>query len=343
MISTPPITAAAASVEHLCHVYARTRRKKKNGRGSNIDETAAIDQGRRTALDDVTFNVHPGEIFAILGPNGGGKTTLFRILATMLLPTTGTARVFNRDVTHDPQFIRARLGVVFQSPALDDKLSAIENLRHHGHLYGLRGGDLAARIEAWLDMFGLAARGHESVGKFSGGMKRRVELAKAMLHDPDMLLLDEPATGLDPGGRRDLWEQVERLRDTRGVTVILTTHLMDMAERCDRVAILDRGRLVAVNSPDRLKAGIGGHIVSVTPIHDVRTLCQIITDRFGPWPAGGHPIVANGQVRFEREDGAAFVGELNETLPGRIAQFTFGRPTLEDVFLHLTGHTLYGG
>lgn len=287
------------------------------------------------ALDGVSLNVTPGEVFAILGPNGGGKTTLFRILATMLRPTSGSAALFGRDVVREAQAVRRQLGVVFQSPSLDAKLTARENLHHHGRLYGLGGGDLRQRIDEGLSRFKLADRANEAVERFSGGMRRRVELAKAMLHHPTLLLLDEPATGLDPAARRDLWERLTELRDERGVTIALTTHLMDEADRCDRLAILDRGRLQAVDAPAALKARIGGHVITVQANGGAETLAGRIADRFAV-----SPVVSDQTIRWEQPDGPEAVAALGAAFGDHIHSITVGQPTLEDVFLDLTGTPL---
>jgi ABC-2 type transport system ATP-binding protein len=286
--------------------------------------------GERRALDGVSFSVEPGEIFGLLGPNGGGKTTLFRILSTALDPTLGSAAVLGLDVVRDRAAVRRRIGVVFQSPSLDPKLTVIENLVHQGHLYGLRGSDLRGRIDEMLARLVLADRARDRVEKLSGGLQRRVELAKGFLHQPEVLLLDEPSTGLDPGARRDLWDYLLHLK-SRGVTALLTTHLMDEADRCDRLAILDRGRVVAAGAPETLRSEIGGHVVSVRSA-DPRALCDEIRGRFG-----GEPAVVDGTVRVERPDGAAFVPQLVGAFPGRILSVTVARPTLEDVFIRRTG------
>src|SRR6185503_11397498 len=201
--------------------------------------------GERVALDRVSIGVAAGEIFGLLGPNGGGKTTLFRILSTLVRPTSGSATILGLDLLRDTGALRSRLGVVFQAPSLDKKLKVRENLAHQGHLYGLAGAALRRRIDHLLLEFNLRDRAGDLVETLSGGLQRRVEIAKSLLHRPELLLLDEPSTGLDPGARIDLWQTLYRLRDQQGVTALLTTHLMEEAERCDRVAIIDLGRIVA--------------------------------------------------------------------------------------------------
>lgn len=289
----------------------------------------------RTALDGVTFAVAPGEIFGLLGPNGGGKTTLFRILSTLLLPTSGAAHVFGLDVARDPHAVRRRIGVVFQAASLDQKLTPFENLRHHGHLYGLRGRALRQRGLDALARVGVADRAGDRVETLSGGLQRRVELAKGLLHNPDLLLLDEPSTGLDPGARRDLWQHLTHLRDSDRVTVLVTTHLLEEAERCDRLGILDRGRLVAEGTPDQLKKSIGGDVI-VLGARDPETLRRQVEERFGL-----RATTVNGTVRLERERGHEFIAQLVEAFPGQIDSVTVSKPTLEDVFIHRTGHRLW--
>jgi ABC-2 type transport system ATP-binding protein len=287
--------------------------------------------GDRLALDGVTFDVRPGEIFGLLGPNGGGKTTLFRIASTLLRPAGGLVRVFGTDAAAHPAAARARMGVVFQKPALDARLTVAENLRHQGHLYGLAGDKLKARADAVLAGVGLADRTGDMVGVLSGGLQRRVEVAKALLHQPDLLLLDEPSTGLDPTARRDIWQDLSRLRTERGTTVVLTTHLMEEAAACDRVAILDRGRLVACDTPAALVSSIGGDVVLVTT-RDAPELAPRIAARFEV-----HAEVMDGRVRIERDQGHRFIAALVEAFPGEIDAVALGKPTLEDVFVHFTG------
>lgn len=288
--------------------------------------------GDRLALGGVDFTVAEGEIFGLLGPNGGGKTTLLKILSTALVPTAGTAHVAGSDVVVDPGAVRRRIGVVFQHPGLDPHLTPRENLRHHGHLYGLTGTDLTERIEAGLARLGVADRADERVKALSGGLRRRVELAKGLLHAPRVLLLDEPTVGLDPGGRREFWDHLRGLRGATGVTVVVTTHLMDEGERCDRIGILDRGVVVALDRPDALRREIHGEVITLVT-DDPSGLAAAIGERFDVWPT-----VVDGAVRIEREDGAAFVPRLAEAFPGRVHSITVGQPTLEDVFVQRTGH-----
>jgi ABC-2 type transport system ATP-binding protein len=286
------------------------------------------------ALAGVGFEVAPGEIFGFLGPNGGGKSTLFRILATLARPDRGEIQVFGADLVREAAAVRRRLGVVFQNPSLDLVLTVGENLTHHGHLYGLSGRELDARIGSALERFGLADRRGQRAKELSGGLRRRAEIAKALLHRPSLLLLDEPSTGLDPAARRDLWSTLEEMRRD-GVTVLLTTHFMEEGDRCDRLALLDRGSVVAEGAPAALKAAIGGDVVTLTG-PDPETLARDVAVR---WPELA-PEVRDGAVRVERERGHELVARLAEAFAGRIDAMTVARPTLEDVFLRHTGRRL---
>jgi ABC-2 type transport system ATP-binding protein len=287
--------------------------------------------GDRMALDRVSLSVAEGEIFGLLGPNGSGKTTLFKILTTLLRPTSGTATLFSSDIATDPAGVRRLLGVAFQNPSLDGKLTCLENLVHHGHLYGLRGRTLATRSLELLERFGLADRRGDQTEKLSGGLKRRLELAKAILHRPRLLILDEPATGLDPGARQDVWRDLFTLRKDEKITVVLTTHLMDEAERCDRLAIMNGGQVVAQGSGDELKAEIGGDVISVETA-DPEKLAADIAARFSLTAQ-----CVEGAVRIEMPEAHKFVATLIEAFPGAVRSVHLGKPTLEDVFLHHTG------
>lgn len=290
--------------------------------------------GERVALDGVTMTVRAGELFGLLGPNGGGKTTLFRVLTTTIPPTSGTARVLGRTLPAEAAQVRAEIGVVFQAPSLDKKLTVRENLLHQGHLYGLRGADLASRIARNLETAGITDRANEMTESLSGGLRRRTEMAKGLLHDPKVLFLDEPSTGLDPGARHDLWDHLARLRDERGVTSLVTTHLMEEAERCDRVGVLDRGKLVALGTPQELRASIGGDVVTIVPraSSDLARLRAEVEERFRVAAKS-----VGGVVRAETTDGAALVPEVLRAFGEDVASVTVGRPTLEDVFLAKTG------
>jgi ABC-2 type transport system ATP-binding protein len=286
------------------------------------------------ALDGVSFRVERGELFALLGPNGGGKSTLFKILSTLLRAGGGAARVLGHDVAREPEAVRRRLGVVFQHPSVDGALTVEENLVHHGHLYGLAGRALGTALDAVVARLGLADRRRDRVGSLSGGLVRRAELAKALLVRAEVLLLDEPTTGLDPRARREFLLELRALRDADGLTAVLTTHDMDEAERCDRVAVLDRGRLVALGTPDALKAQVGGDVL-VVQAPAPEALRDGVKARFG---LDGR--VVDGTLRLERARGHELVRDLIETFPDEIRAVTYGKPTLEDVFVRLTGHRL---
>jgi ABC-2 type transport system ATP-binding protein len=290
----------------------------------------------RTALNGVSFEVRPAELFGLLGPNGSGKTTLFRILSTLMVPTGGKAIVMGFDAAHDPAEVRRQIGVVFQAQSVDPKLTAYENLWHQGHLYGIRGAALKARVQEILSRVGLADRAKEQVGTFSGGMQRRIELAKGLLHHPGVLLLDEPTTGLDPGARIDLWQYLQILRDEEHVSVLVTTHLMEEAARCDRLAILNEGNLVALGTPAELKSEIGGDVILLDAAHDASVLADHIRARFRV-----DTTVMGNQVRIEREGGHRFVPDVVEAFPGEILAISVSKPALEDVFIHRTGHKFW--
>lgn len=286
--------------------------------------------GAREAVSNLSFEVTQGQVFGVLGPNGGGKSTLFRVLATMLAPSEGAVRVAGYDVTSQPDEVRARIGVVFQSFSLDRKLTVEENLTAQGHLYGLSGGELRARMDTAIARLGLTGRRRDLVGTLSGGLQRRVEIAKALLHEPEVLLMDEPSTGLDPGARRELWQYVEELR-VKGVTVLVTTHILDEADRCDRLLLMHEGRKVAEGTPAELKARVGGDVV-VLETADPQHFGDQLAGRFGVTTR-----LAGGTLRVEISNGHRFIAEAIEAFPGTIQSIALHKPTLEDVFLDLTG------
>jgi ABC-2 type transport system ATP-binding protein len=291
--------------------------------------------GRRRALDDLSFSIAPGEIFAFLGPNGGGKTTLFRLLSTLIPLEQGEVEILGHDLRAASGLIRALIGVVFQAPSLDKKLTVAENLLHQGHLYGLSGANLRDRSAYMLERLGLADRARDRVETLSGGLRRRVELAKGMLHSPRMLLLDEPSTGLDPAARSDLWNYLRTVRDQQGVTVVLTTHLLEEAEKADRIAILHEGRLVALDAPDTLRATVGGDSITIQTAEPAR-LAADIAERFHV-----EPLVLDDSVRLEQAAGHEWIIRLVEAFPQQIESVTLGKPTLEDVFIARTGHRFW--
>jgi ABC-2 type transport system ATP-binding protein len=289
----------------------------------------------RTALNGVSFDVRPAELFGLLGPNGSGKTTLFRVLSTLMIPTSGSATIAGIDAVREPGALRRHIGVVFQAQSIDVKLTAYENLWHQGHLYGLRGSELKTRIAEILARVGLLDRRNDRVETFSGGMQRRIELAKGLLHHPEVLLLDEPTTGLDPGARHDLWQYLQILRDEEHVSILVTTHLMEEAERCDRLAILNEGNLVALGTPEELTHEIGGDVI-LLEARDPQSLADRIRIKFQV-----DATVMNERVRLEIENGHHFVPEVVEAFPGEIESLSVSKPTLEDVFIHRTGHRFW--
>jgi ABC-2 type transport system ATP-binding protein len=291
--------------------------------------------GERTALDHVSLSAARGEIFALLGPNGGGKTTLFRILSTLLPPTSGRFCIDGMPGTSSRD-VRRKLGVVFQSPSLDSKLTVRENLAVQGILYGLSGKDLSRRIDEVLRRFSILDRANDRVETLSGGLARRAEVAKALLHAPPVLLLDEPSTGLDPGARRDLVDLLAELAKA-GTAVLLTTHLFEEAEAAHRLGILDRGRLIAEGTPAELKRSVGGDVVAVDTAGDgdAARLLGEIRSRFGT--AIVKASVVGPTVRLELPKAHEFIPPLVEAFPGRFRSVTLGAPSLEDVFVERTG------
>ncbi len=289
--------------------------------------------GEVEAVRDVSFSVARGEVFAFLGPNGAGKTTTVRMLCTLARPTSGRARVAGFDVTRQPKAVRRRIGLVFQEQTLDDRLTAEQNLRFHAVLYHVPRAQVEARIERVLRLVALQDRRHDLVSTFSGGMARRLEIARGMLHTPAVLFLDEPTVGLDPQTRALVWEDVLRLRREEQVTIFLTTHYMDEAEYADRLAIIDYGSIVATGTPDELKREVGADTVElVTSDNDA---------------AAGHLRAAGFQVRAGEdqlvvfaEDGEALVPALIGAAGVRVRTVHVHRPTLDDVFLHYTGRQI---
>jgi ABC-2 type transport system ATP-binding protein len=288
----------------------------------------------RVALNNISFEVQPGEIFGLLGPNGGGKSTLFRILSTMMLPTEGRATLAGFDVARQAAEVRRNVGVVFQTQSLDKNLTVGENLRAQGHLHGLSGANLRERIQDVTARLGIADRLADVVETLSGGLKRRVEIAKALLHRPKILLMDEASTGLDPSARRDLAQQVHELRDRDGVTILLTTHILEEADKCDRLVLLHQGNIVTAGTPTELRARIGGDVV-VLESADPQALATGIEERFRV-----KPTVRDREVRVDMRDGHRFIAEVVEAFPGSIVSVGLHKPTLEDVFVYETGATI---
>jgi ABC-2 type transport system ATP-binding protein len=286
--------------------------------------------GDRVALSKISFEVRQGEIFGLLGPNGGGKSTLFRVLATMMAPTEGSAVIAGHDVVREPSAVRRIVGVVFQTQSLDKALTVEENLRAQGHLHELSGAILRDRMASAMARLGLKERRKDLVETLSGGLRRRVEIAKALLHKPRVLLMDEASTGLDPAARRELSRHVEELRTQDGVTILLTTHILEDADRCDRLILLHKGSIVAAGSPGELRARIGGDVVVLDTV-DAQPLAEKIEQRFGVRAAA-----LDGQVRVEIENGHRFIAEVVEAFPGAIESVGLHKPSLEDVFVKET-------
>jgi len=290
--------------------------------------------GDVTAVAGIDFTVARGEFFAFLGPNGAGKTTTINILCTLACPTSGRARVANCDVVREPHRVRERIGIIFQDPSLDTQLTAWENLALHARVYGVPGTLWRQRAEQLLRLVELWNRRHQLVRTFSGGMKRRLELVRGLLHRPEILFLDEPTLGLDPQTRRQIWSYLETLRRETGVTLFLTTHYLEEAEQCDRVAIIDHGRIIALDTPDRLKARVGRDIIVLATADDARAASEM-RERFSL-----QPLVVDGTLRVEVERGDTFIPEMVRQLSVPIRSVSLRRPSLDDVFLALTGRQI---
>ncbi len=290
--------------------------------------------GETEAVRGVSFTVARGEVFGFLGPNGAGKSTTINLLCTLARPTSGTARVAGFDVVGERDDVRRHLGLVFQDQTLDGQLTATQNLRLHAELYGIDRGVVAERTRVMLEMVGLWDRRDQPVMRFSGGMKRRLEIARGLMHSPRVLFLDEPTIGLDPQTRSAIWTYIGALQKAEGTTIFMTTHYMDEAEQCDRIAIIDRGEVVVVDTPEALKASVGADRVVLGTADDVAALAAL-RDRFGIEAA-----VAEGAVTFHVPSGEAFVPRLFAELGVAITSVAVSRPTLDDVFLRYTGSTI---
>lgn len=286
------------------------------------------------AVRGIDLDVAPGETFGFLGPNGAGKSTTIKILCTLLDASEGSARVAGHDVARERDAVRRAIGLVFQEPTLDTYLTADQNLRFHGELYGVPRATAVQRRREVLEMVGLAERAKHLVQTFSGGMRRRLEIARGLLHSPRVLFLDEPTIGLDPQTRASIWDYIRELHRTQQVTVFVTTHYMEEAENCDRIAIMNEGRIVALDTPEALKAGIGKDRVQITTEDDDKAL-RVLREQFGLDAA-----VHEGAVTFGVAEGAQFVPRLFAGLDLPIRSVTVTRPSLDDVFLSYTGTTI---
>jgi ABC-2 type transport system ATP-binding protein len=290
--------------------------------------------GPLTAVDDISFRVEDGELFGFLGPNGAGKTTTISVLCTLMRPTRGRARVAGYDVASQRDSVRQSIGLVFQDPSLDDQLTAYENLRFHAHVYSVPRSERARRSEEVLRAVELWERRDALVRTYSGGMKRRLEIARGILHHPRVLFLDEPTLGLDPQTRERVWEYILELQRSYGTTIFMTTHYMDEAEHCDRIAIIDQGKIVALDTPDALKRMVGADIVTLRT-EDSERAAREIRERYGLEPQRD-----DTRIRLEVDAGAEFIPRLVRELGVVIESVDLHRPTLDDVFLKVTGRAI---
>jgi ABC-2 type transport system ATP-binding protein len=290
--------------------------------------------GELEAVKGVSFGVKEGEIFGFLGPNGAGKTTTINILCTLLKPTAGQAKVNGHDVVKERSQVRQSIGLVFQEPALDDYLTAEQNLRFHGYAYGVPKNVLEPRLKELLEMMELWDRRKGKISTYSGGMKRRLEIARGLLHHPRVLFLDEPTLGLDPQTRRRIWDYIHDLRKRENLAIFMTTHYMDEAENCDRIAIIDYGRIVALDTLEKLKDGVGGDVISVKT-EDNEEAVRLLEGQYK-----FKPVIENGIVSFTVSHGEEFLPKFVSGFPLRLISIGLRRPTLEDVFLKLTGRNI---
>ena len=291
--------------------------------------------GAITAVDGISFTVRSGEIFGFLGPNGAGKTTTIKMLCTLLKPTSGRAVIDGHDVATEASAVRSVIGIVFQDNTLDDYLTAEQNLRYHAMIYHVPRQVREERIRAMLELVELSDRRTDIVRTFSGGMKRRLEIARSLLHLPRVLFLDEPTVGLDPQTRHYVWEYLREVRQRQNITIFLTTHYMDEAENADRIAIIDYGRIVAMDTPAALKMMVGGDVVTLSTANDDQASREI-TSLFGVKQV----VQRDGHITFEVEDGESFVPRLVAELSVPVRTVSVRRPNLDDVFLRLTGKAI---
>jgi ABC-2 type transport system ATP-binding protein len=290
--------------------------------------------GEVEAVRGIGFEVAPGETFGFLGPNGAGKSTTIKILCTLAEPTSGSARVAGHDVVTERDTVRRNIGLVFQDTTLDLYLTGEQNLRFHADLYGVPKGAVAPRMRQVLEMVGLWERRTSAVSTYSGGMQRRLEIARGLLHAPRVLFLDEPTVGLDPQTRSSIWEYINDLKRREDITIFLTTHYMDEAENCDRIAIIDHGQIVAIDTPQKLKGSVGRDRVQISTADDQRAIAEL-AQRFGI-EAGMHESL----VTFPVESGELFVPRLFAELTTPIRSVSVSRPSLDDVFMSYTGKTI---
>jgi ABC-2 type transport system ATP-binding protein len=305
-------------------------------RNMNIVEVELLRKnfGPLEAVKGISFAIGAGEIFGLLGPNGAGKSTTIKILVTLLKSSSGTARINGFDIGRESRRVRESLGIIFQDPSLDERLTAGENLYFHSKLYHVPPPQIGERIAGALRLVDLAERRDDPVLTFSGGMKRRLEIARGILHTPKVLFLDEPTIGLDPQTRAHIWDYLDGLRRSAGISMLLTTHYMEEAEICDRVAIIDHGEIIALDTPANLKSNLRKDSVTIA-IDDAAAAAALIRQRFNV-----EAEARDGSVRIAVENGRTFVPRLFAAFPGRIGSVDIHTPSLEDVFIQLTGRTI---
>jgi ABC-2 type transport system ATP-binding protein len=287
-----------------------------------------------TAVDDISFKVEEGTIFGFLGPNGAGKTTTINILCTLLSPTSGSASIAGHDCTKESSVVRKAIGIVFQDTTLDKDLTAYENLIFHAYLYNVAKNEMRDRVDNVLRFVDLYDRKDDLVKKFSGGMKRRLEVARGLIHRPRVLFLDEPTLGLDPQSRTNLWEFIAELPERHNVTIFMTTHYMEEAEVCDRIAIIDKGKIIAMGTPDELKKTVGGDVVSIMTTDNINAKKEI--ERL----FGFDVSEKEKELYMTCSKGDTCIPEIIRTIGEKVLSVRVQRPTLNDVFLKLTGKTI---
>ncbi|RJQ52840.1 MAG: ATP-binding cassette domain-containing protein [Actinobacteria bacterium] len=286
------------------------------------------------AVRGVSFEVERGEVFGFLGPNGAGKTTTISMLCTLMRPSDGTASLNGHDVLKSPNQVRQSIGLVFQDPSLDERLTAMDNMLFHAMMYNVPRSDRLGRIAEMLEVVELSDRANDEVKTFSGGMKRRLEIARGLIHHPTVLFLDEPTIGLDPQTRNHIWTYINKLRKQKSITIFLTTHYMDEAEHCDRIAIIDHGKIIALDTPANLKKQVGGDVVSVRTGDNIEAARQL-KQRLQV-----EAVADDGNLRFEVRDADQFIPKMVRALDVPVDSVQMRRPTLDDVFLTMTGRAI---
>ncbi len=286
------------------------------------------------AVDKVSFQVKEGEIFGFLGPNGAGKTTTINMLCTLLKPSSGRAMVNGYNIEKQRADVRNSIGLVFQDPTLDEYLTAEQNLKFHAYAYKIPASEREKQIGGLLDLVELADRRKSKVSTFSGGMKRRLELARGLLHSPRVLFLDEPTQGLDPQNRRHIWDHIHQLRKQNKLTIFLTTHYMDEAENCDRITVIDHGKIIALDTPDNLKDSMGGDVVTLKA-EDNEAVIKELEEKYNI-----SPVIERDAIVFSVTQGDKFLVKLMRGMKNNLVSIGIRRPTLDDVFLKLTGRAI---